>query len=103
METHQQQQNVHRLHQAHYFSLRARMLLKEKEMKILKYITNCDYAAVVQEKEQYLVCSKSLLESLDILKAEYVRLTEEERDSSLGQTLLRVLLEFENIELTLNF
>ncbi|NDB34141.1 MAG: hypothetical protein EB023_02075, partial [Flavobacteriia bacterium] len=41
--------------------------------------------------------------SLDILKAEYVRLTEEERDSSLGQTLLRVLLEFENIEITLNF
>ena len=103
MVTHQELHDVQRLHQAHYLSLRARMLLKEKEVQIRELIAKRDYAAVVQEKERYNFSAKCLLESMDVLKAEYARLGDEQRESALGNTLSRILIEFENLELTLQF
>lgn len=92
-----------RLHQAHLMSLRARMLLKEKEILIQNFIYRGDYVAAVQEKEVYRQSAKLLLESIDVLRREYTLRSEREREDEIGSALLRIILEFEHLEQTLIF
>lgn len=92
-----------RLHEAHFMSLRARMLLKEKEILIQNFILRGDYAAAVQEKELYWQSAKLLLESIDVLRREYTLRSEQEREDEIGSSLFRIILEFEHLEQTLNF
>lgn len=92
-----------RLHQAHLMSLRARMLLKEKEILIQNFIYRGDYVAAVQEKEVYRQSAKLLLESIDVLRREYTLRSEHEREDEIGSALLRIILEFEHLEQTLIF
>gem|GEM_PF-664098 len=103
MVTERQHPSLTRLHQAHLLSLRARMLLKEKELQILDLIDQGKYAAAVEEKNAYQEAAKLLLESLYVLKKEFVDLPEQEREQEIGSALLRIFLEFENIEQTLIF
>jgi hypothetical protein len=92
-----------RLHQAHLMSLRARMLLKEKELQIQHFIHRGDYVAAVQEKEAYRYSAKLLLEGIDVLRREYTLRSEQEREDEIGSALFRIILEFEHLEQTLIF